>query len=210
VRSSALSIWNHNGQPPETRYECGPSVSARSNEGALQLPGFEETKPPFTVEVLRSKRRKRTVGAQLIGDVLHITVPSWMSRAEEAEWVEKMAASYRRQLSTDRINLRHRALALSRRHDLPRPKEIRWDDTMSGRWGTCTLDSGEIRLSTRLAAFPNWVLDYVIVHELCHLAVGGHTPDFWSLVNRYSKAERAVGYLIAKSGEKDDDAELAG
>jgi len=185
-------------------------VSARSNEGALQLPGFEEKKPPFTVEVLRSKRRKRTVGAQLIGDVLHITVPSWMSRAEEAEWVEKMAASYRRQLSTDRINLRHRALALSRRHDLPRPKEIRWDDTMSGRWGTCTLDSGEIRLSTRLAAFPNWVLDYVIVHELCHLAVGGHTPDFWSLVNRYSKAERAVGYLIAKSGEKDDDAELAG
>jgi predicted metal-dependent hydrolase len=160
---------------------------------------------PFSVEVLRSKRRKRSVGAQLIGDVLHITVPSWMSRAEEAEFVEKFSASYRRQLSTDRINLRERALALSRRHDLPRPKEIRWDDTMRSRWGTCTIDTGEIRLSSRLAAFPNWVLDYVIVHELCHMAVDGHTPEFWNLVNRYPKTERAVGYLIAKSGEKDDD-----
>ena len=160
---------------------------------------------PFTVEVLRSKRRKRSVAAQLIGDTLHITVPSWMSRAEEAEWIEKMAASYRRQLSTERINLRQRALLLSRRHDLPRPKEIRWDDTMASRWGSCTIDTGEIRLSTRLAAFPNWVLDYVIVHELCHMAVDGHTPQFWELVNRYPKAERAIGYLIAKSGEKDDD-----
>ncbi len=37
------------------------------------------------------------------------------------------------------------------------------------------------------------------------MAIDGHTPEFWSLVNRYPKAERAVGYLIAKSGEKDDD-----
>ena len=113
----------------------------------------------FTVEVVKSKRRKRSVGAQLIGDVLHISVPSWMSRAEIAEWVEKMSASYRRQMSTDRINLRKRALALSRRHSLPRPKVIRWDDAMTGRWGTCTIETGEIRLSSRLAAFPNWVLD---------------------------------------------------
>ena len=188
-------------------------MRAQAREGELQLPGFgPEPLPmqpvpvqPFTVEVLRSKRRKRTVGAQLIGDVLHITVPSWMSRAEIAEAVEKMSASYRRQLSTDRINLRQRALALSRRHSLPRPRDIVWDDTMIARWGTCTLDTGEIRLSTRLVAFPNWVLDYVIVHELCHIEIESHTPAFWELVNRYPRAERAVGYLIAKSGEKDDD-----
>ena len=197
-------------------------MSARAREGELQLPGFGpeplqvqplQVQPlrvqPFTVEVLRSKRRKRSVGAQLIGDVLHITVPSWMSRAEEAASVEKMSASYRRQLSTDRINLRQRALGLSRKHSLPRPREIVWDDTMSARWGTCTLDTGEIRLSTRLAAFPNWVLDYVIVHELCHMEIESHTPEFWELVNRYPRAERAVGYLIAKSGEKDDE-EFAG
>jgi predicted metal-dependent hydrolase len=192
-------------------------VSTNRNINALQLPGFgpevtdtvKLSQPfevqSFEVEVLRSKRRKSTVGAQLIGGVLHITVPSWMSRAEEAEWVEKMSASFRRQLSTDRIDLRARALALSRRHDLPRPREIRWDDAMKALWATCTLDTGAIRISTRLAAFPNWVIDYVIVHELCHMEVAGHGPDFWQLVNRYPRAERAVGYLIAKSGERDGD-----
>ncbi len=182
------------------------------NDNAPQLPGFgpqaappAQPVQPFTIQVSKSKRRKRSVGAQLIGDVLHISVPSWMSRAETAEWVAKMSASYRRQLSTDRINLRQRALALARRHSLPRPKAIRWDDAMTGRWGTCTIDTGEIRMSSRLAALPNWVHDYVIVHELCHMEVEGHTPEFWSLVNRYPKAERAVGYLIAKSGEGDEE-----
>ena len=47
--------------------------------------------------------------------------------------------------------------------------------------------------------------DYVIVHELCHLEVRGHGPEFWRLVQRYPKAERAIGYLIAKSGDSELD-----
>jgi hypothetical protein len=42
---------------------------------------------------------------------------------------------------------------------------------------------------------PGWVLDYVLVHELVHLEVPGHGPDFWELVGRYPRAERARGYL---------------
>ena len=74
---------------------------------------------------------------------------------------------------------------------------------MTARWGSCTPSTGEIRISTRLAAFPDWVIDYVIVHELAHIEVGGHDDEFWRLVNRYPRAERAIGYLIAKSGDVD-------
>ena len=54
--------------------------------GGGQLPlGFDAPAapaPPFTVEVTRSKRRKRSVGAQLVGSTLRLAIPSWMSRAE--------------------------------------------------------------------------------------------------------------------------------
>ena len=49
-----------------------------------------------------------------------------------------------------------------------------------------------------------WVLDYLLVHELAHLVVGDHSSVFWEVVNRYPKAERARGYLIAKSGDDED------
>ena len=42
------------------------------------------------------------------------------------------------------------------------------------------------------------MLDYVLVHELAHLAVADHGPRFQALVARYPRAERAVGFLIAK------------
>ena len=156
---------------------------------------------PFVVEIERSARRKRTVGAQLVGDVLKIVVPSWMSRAEQDHWVVVMSGRFQRKMSTDRIDLADRALTLARRHDLPRAREIRWSDVMLSRWGSCTPSTGVIRVSTRLAPFPDWVIDYVIVHELAHLEVSDHSPEFWRLVHRYPKSERAIGYLIAKSGD---------
>ena len=159
---------------------------------------------PFVVEVTRSKKRRKTVGAQLVGGVLRIALPSWMSKAEEAHWIREMSGRFQRKMSADRLRLDDRATTLARRYDLPRPGTIRWADDMRSRWGSCTPSQRTIRISTRLAPFPDWVIDYVIVHELAHLEVIGHTDDFWQLVYRYPKAERAIGYLIAKSGDGDE------
>lgn len=166
---------------------------------------------PFTVEVVRSKRRKRTVGAQLVGGVLRVTVPSWMSRSEEDHWVETMSRRYRRSQFTERIDLTERAHLLARRYDLKHPTEVRWGGEMRSRWGSCTPATGTIRISDRLARLPGWVLDYVLVHELAHLSVANHSPAFWELTHRYPKAERAIGYLMAKSLDdpEDDDLDVA-
>jgi predicted metal-dependent hydrolase len=179
---------------------------------AAHLPGLgpddeliAATEPEmFRVEVVRSKKRRKTVGAQLIGGVLTIALPSWMSKAEEAHWVREMSGRFRRKMSADRLRLGDRATTLARRHDLRMPASIRWADDMRSRWGSCTPSLGTVRISTRLAAFPDWVVDYVIVHELAHLDVLGHNDDFWRLVYRYPRAERAIGYLIAKSGDGDE------
>lgn len=161
------------------------------------------TVEPFIVEVVRSGRRRRTVGAQMVGPVLRLAIPSWMSAAEESHWVDEMSTRFRRRLSTDRIDLSARAITLARRLDLSRPREVRWADDMTARWGSCTPSTSTIRISTRIAPFPDWVIDYVLVHEIAHLDVAGHGDDFWRIVHRYSRSERAIGYLIAKSGEPD-------
>jgi predicted metal-dependent hydrolase len=159
---------------------------------------------PFVVEVTRSTKRRKTVGARLVGGVLRIALPSWMSKAEEAHWIREMSGRFQRKMTADRLRLDERATTLARRYDLRRPDSIRWADEMRARWGSCTPSLRTIRIATRLAPFPDWVVDYVIVHELAHLEVLGHGDDFWRLVYRYPKAERAIGYLIAKSVDGDE------
>lgn len=161
----------------------------------------------FEVQVVRSARRRRTISAQMHDGVLRISIPNWMSKKEELASVENMVRRFTKKLATDSVDLAQRARALAKAHDLRTPSAIEWSDSLKAVWGLCTLSTAHIRVSTRLIGFPLWVLDYVIVHELAHLHVPGHGRDFWELAQRYPRAERAIGYLIAKSGETPDDLE---
>ncbi len=53
---------------------------------------------------------------------------------------------------------------------------------MKSRWGSCQPSTGRICINVRLALYPPECLEYVVVHELCHLRVDGHGPAFWTLV----------------------------
>ncbi len=154
---------------------------------------------PVRIEVVRSVRRHRTVAARPVGGVLRVSIPASMSVRQEERWVREMARRHVRTLASATIDLDDRARTLSRRYRLPIAASVRWSE-MESLWGSCTMADGTIRISSRVAGFPAWVLDYLLVHELAHLVVGDHSPAFWEVVNRYPKAERARGYLIAKSG----------
>ena len=160
---------------------------------------------PFQVEVVRSKKRRRTVSAQMHGDVLRVSIPSWMSKSEEASNVAEMVRRFKRKIATQEVDLTDRARILAKRYSLRTPDSIEWAENLTSVWGLCTPSTKTIRMSTRLVGFPSWVLDYVIVHELAHLHVSGHGPDFWEITRRYEKTERAIGYLIAKAGDTEDD-----
>ena len=172
---------------------------------ALVNPLLDEAPEP--VVVIRSARRRRTISAQRRGGAIEIRLPAGMSSAEEARWIERMTRRLRRRPAPGDADLMQRSQQLSSRYlggEL-KPTSVRWSDQQTTRWGSCTIDTGAIRLSSRMREFPSWVVDYVLVHELAHLRYRSHGPRFWSLVARYPLAERARGYLVAKGGEGEAD-----
>lgn len=56
---------------------------------------------------------------------------------------------------------------------------------MKTRWGSCTVNTGQIRINLRLAKKPEVCLEYVVVHELCHLLEPSHNQRFHSLMDGF-------------------------
>ncbi|AXK31537.1 M48 family peptidase [Streptomyces armeniacus] len=152
------------------------------------------------VEVRRSARRRRTVSAYREGDRTVVLIPARMSVDEEERWVgvmlDKLAAQEGRRLLGD-SELAERARDLSERYlqGRARPASVRWVTNQNTRWGSCTPAEGSIRLSHRLQGMPEYVIDYVLLHELAHLLVPGHGARFWRLLDDYPRTERARGFL---------------
>src|SRR3954467_8727197 len=114
------------------------------------------------VVVQRSAKRRKTIEAELVGDGLEVRLPASMSRAEEEHWVDKMRARFERRHRPDAIDIEARAPRLPKQYAFPVPVSVRWVDNQLRRWGSCTPDDGSIRISSRLAAWPRWVLDFVL------------------------------------------------
>jgi predicted metal-dependent hydrolase len=155
------------------------------------------------VEVRRSARRRRTVTAYREKGRTVVLIPAAFSPAEERRWVAQMVAKLqtreerrRRSLGGDEeLMARARTLSAAHLDGLAEPVSVRWVENQNRRWGSCTPADGSIRLSSRLRSMPEYVVDYVLVHELVHLLEPGHDERFWALVARYPRAERARGFL---------------
>ncbi|MFE5587943.1 M48 family metallopeptidase [Kitasatospora sp. NPDC056531] len=187
------------GCPDEQQYEQHEKPQARPQHpptGAVPPEAHDRGR----VEVRRSARRSRTVSAYREGDRTVVLIPARMSHAEEQRWVaqmlEKLAAQERRRiLGDDALMARARELSEAYLGGRAQPAQVRWVTNQNSRWGSCTPSEGTIRLSHRLQGMPEYVLDYVLLHELAHLLVPDHGPAFWALLEAYPRTERARGYL---------------
>ena len=105
-----------------------------------------------------------------LGDCLVVRTPS-------AKAIPGMLAGWYRLQAQTFIVPRCEALARETGHA---PSAIRISHA-SRRWGSCST-KGTVSFSWRLVLAPQEIIDYVIVHELAHLAHHNHSPRFWSRV----------------------------
>ena len=161
------------------------------------------------IKITRSRRRRKTVSARQAGDVLLVAAPAAMSDAELAPIIEKLRRRIERGARRRRVDdadLARIAGQLNREHfgGTLKWRSITWTANQERKFGSCTPVLGTIRISHRIATMPRFVLEYLVMHELSHLAEPGHGPAFWALVNRYPRTERARGYLMAVGLEPPD------
>jgi hypothetical protein len=55
--------------------------------------------------------------------------------------------------------------------------------SFKSRWGSCTA-KGRLEFNWRVMMAPNSIVDYVVIHELCHLKKHDHSAEFWQIVER--------------------------
>lgn len=162
--------------------------------------------PRIDIVVKRSGRRKRTISWRIENRPeavrVEMQVPAALTRDQEAEWRQRVAQQVRDRLKRQAAkldgDLYERAQALNARYfgGGLALRSASWSTRQEKRWGSCSPDVGSIRLSDRLRSLPDWVVDYVLVHEIAHLAAPDHSDEFWALVARYPLAERARGFLM--------------
>jgi hypothetical protein len=164
------------------------------------------------------------------GDV-HVSAPVGMSRkdveafiSQHQEWIEKarQKTAERQKQRTDfyqqlpLATKAQKAEAAERLRVLTEPMIQRHAQEMGvsptavtykpmiSRWGVCKVKERSICYSTYLLLLPDWCIEHVVVHELCHLLEPSHNARFHALMDKYyprwREAKRAT--IFQKSYKK--------
>ena len=162
------------------------------------------------VVVKKSAKRKKTLSARLKDGVMEVSAPSTITTKELNTFIDNFKLRFERRAKQAALDKED--MLAKRAHELNLKyfqgkltfMEIRYSVNQKKRFGVCYPERGKILINARLKDMPQWVQDYVIVHELTHLLHPNHSDTFWTTVRRYPRTERAIGYLMAKGLEEEE------
>jgi len=142
---------------------------------------------PFLGADLRLVPEPRRTRAHRKGDALHVPAAAAAQRDAIERWYRRTA----RAEIAPRLDLAAGAIG--------RPYTALTIRAQRTRWGSCSA-TGAMSFNWRLLLGPEDVLDYVVWHEACHLAVMDHSPRFWSLLEDHLPGYREPRRWLRRHG----------
>ena len=127
------------------------------------------------------------------------------------KWRKKRKVRRRRASSVTKHYVDHketaRALVLTRLHHFNQYYELEWKRVAIRNqrrcWGSCS-SLKNLNFNYKILFLPSHLQDYIVVHELCHLAHLHHGPEFWSLVS-----EQVPEYRLHRAELRQIDREVS-
>jgi len=173
-------------------------------------------KDPITVEVIRDGRLRTRIHWEWNGNHVRIRAPRRITKHQLDKQVADIVEEVKRRRAQVRIRADSDLEAMARHINRTyfggeiSWHTVRWVSNMRKRLGSCTVGGptdGDIRISDQIKGWPDWVIGYVVAHELTHRKYPNHSKEFWAFVNRFPKAERARGFLLGVAFQLGQDAE---
>jgi hypothetical protein len=185
----------------------------------LGLPFDIRHEPTLECYYVRHRRARRYVVRVDLDGRVRITIPRGGSRREadafalrQRGWIQERLEEHQRarhERPPASVEEKRRLRALAVETLAPRLRElgalhgivvtrVSVRDQRS-RWGSCGRD-GHICLNWRLIQMPDWVRDYVLIHELMHLRRMDHSPKYWRLVAAACPEYKAAREWLRRNG----------
>jgi predicted metal-dependent hydrolase len=171
----------------------------------------------LAVEVTRDRRLRKSARWTLNQTTIRVRIPASLSAKETDRLLDDIVVRVIKQRKRARrqndADLERRARAINRAYfggELDW-HTIRWVNNMQHRLGSCSsggTTDGDIRISERIKAWPQYVVDYIVAHELAHRKHPNHSRAFWAYLARYPHTERARGFIdgiVFSHGDDPDD-----
>lgn len=129
----------------------------------------------------RNYRLKITEGdskdVKLADGRFYVSVPSIMTGNDKSEFIRRKLIEWYKEHAVQR--LRQKAIRYAKVVGV-QPVSVGLKDYLS-RWGSCHQD-GRLFFNWKVIIAPHSIVDYVVVHELCHLVYPDHSKEYWGLL----------------------------
>lgn len=141
---------------------------------------------------LQLRQQETSLSVNKVGS--HIEVSGRLNRSSETSikkvlinWYKSQADHYltmRTQFWAEKTGLKPRSITVK---------------TYKARWGSCRI-TGDVQFNWKLMLAPPAVIDYVIIHELCHLTHHNHSAAFWQLVAHHYPDFKQTRHWLKNNG----------